>query len=145
MARRNHFGTHLAQAPRPALAVVRRRRKSHRDPVPAPESPRNRIPFAAPDWLEPEAAAEWERLAGTLHATGHVTSADRALFVVYCRAWAEYLAEARAEVPATGDRRDRVQLNLIRAAGALGLTPTTRPKVIARGVSAASKWAGALK
>jgi phage terminase small subunit len=132
--------------PPPRLAVVpRKRRKSKRDPVPPPESPRNRIPLAAPEWLDADARAEWERLAPTLHATGHVTSADHAVFVVYCRAWAEYARDARAEVPATGDRRDRLQLNVIRAAGALGLTPTTRPKVLARPAASASKWAGALK
>lgn len=129
----------------PALVAVPRRRKSKRDPVPPPESSRNRIPLAAPEWLDPEARAEWERLAATLHATGHVTSADHALFVVYCRAWAEYYREARAEVPAKEDRRDRLAMNLIRAAGALGLSPTTRPKVFARPAPAASKWAGVLK
>lgn len=41
----------------------------------------------APEWLLPEAKAEWRRLAPRLADMGLLSDFDRAAFTAYCQAW----------------------------------------------------------
>ena len=108
------------------------------------------------------AIAEWTRIVPGLLACGQVTSADRALLVIYCLEYAEYrrlkedVREDGNVVEGSVGNGNKVtnpsarlanmtgQL-VIRAANELGLTPTTRARVTRVGPPAAvSKWAGVL-
>lgn len=52
--------------------------------------PRKSTP-TPPDWLAPEALAEWERIVPELARVGLLTVVDRAALIVYCEAWARYV------------------------------------------------------
>jgi P27 family predicted phage terminase small subunit len=109
---------------------------------------------------EPQARAEWERLAPGLIACGQVTLADRALLIGYCLKYGQWLHledVASKEDPivegSTGNpivnpthRHANALFELVlRAAGELGLTPASRSRVTkAPTAPAVSKWAGAL-
>ena len=52
----------------------------------------------APTWLHGDAAAEWERLAPTLHRLGLLTEIDVQALATYCQAWARWReAETKIE------------------------------------------------
>ena len=107
-----------------------------------------------------DARAEWERLAPGLIACGQVTLADRALLIGYCVKYGQWLHledVARNEDPIVEGSTGNPIVNpthrhanalfelMIRAAGELGLTPTSRSRVTkATPAPAVSKWAGAL-
>ena len=95
-----------------------------------------------PDVLTAEALAEWERLAPDLEAIGLLTVADRAVFAVYCQAWADYnrLTDQlnsmaswtwqsakgyRQQVPEISMRRE-CWTRLKEAGSRLGLDPSSR-------------------
>ena len=65
------------------------------EPRPAPAAPE------MPDWLEGEAAAEWERVVPQLEALGLLAQIHRAVLVTYCTAWADYV-ELYQDVTETG-------------------------------------------
>jgi P27 family predicted phage terminase small subunit len=50
-----------------------------------------RVPPTAPDWLTPEAAAEWERVLPELSRLDLVKESDRAGLAAYCEAWAVFV------------------------------------------------------
>ena len=96
----------------------------------------------APDCLSAAARAEWDRLAPALVTVGLLTVADRALFAVYCQAWADYgkltdqLNEMaswvwqsekgyRQVVPEVAMRRE-ASVRMAQAAAKLGLDPSSR-------------------
>ncbi len=54
-----------------------------------------------PTWLPREAKAEWARLAPELERLGLLTVIDRACFVGFCEAWAEF-KETTEEIERTG-------------------------------------------
>ena len=61
-------------------------------PLPASEpQPAKKAP-ERPEWLEPEAKAEWDRLAGQLEHLGLLTEADMAAFAGYCQSYARWKA-----------------------------------------------------
>jgi P27 family predicted phage terminase small subunit len=107
-----------------------------------------------------DAIAEYRRLGPRLAATGHVTQADRSVFLAYCYAWGEWVAAVAAAegqpsmlTAASGalhankvhERADLAFARFLRAAAECGLTPSSRTRVVARaGTGAASKWAGVL-
>lgn len=106
------------------------------------------------------ARAEWERIAPALVAVGQVQITDRAALIAYCVKWArwrECAAIADAEpVMIRGERGDVVHpvrrlelqtyLAFLRAAAEIGLTPSSRSRIIAGTPSVpVSKWSGVLK
>src|SRR5262249_62334236 len=55
-----------------------------------------------PAWLDPEAKAEWKRLASELVALGLLALVDRGLFTLFCETWGRYVAivkKARGMTP----------------------------------------------
>jgi P27 family predicted phage terminase small subunit len=54
-----------------------------------------------PEWLSPEAKAEWKRVCADLEASGVLCRVDRAMLTAYCEAWAEF-HEAEKEVQESG-------------------------------------------
>lgn len=49
-----------------------------------------RLPPEAPEWLSPEAAAEWDRVMPELSRLDLVKESDRAALTAYCEAWATF-------------------------------------------------------
>ncbi|WP_432147945.1 phage terminase small subunit P27 family [Streptomyces sp. bgisy029] len=98
-----------------------------------------RVPPAAPEWLSPEAAAEWDRVMPELSRLDLVKEQDRAALAAYCEAWATF-REATETVQREGMTIDAKQgtlahpaVGIARAAGRelrswaahFGLTPST--------------------
>lgn len=54
-----------------------------------------RVPPAAPDWLSPEAAEEWDRVIPELSRLDLVKEQDRAALAAYCEAWATFVEATR--------------------------------------------------
>ena len=54
-----------------------------------------RIPPSAPDWLSPEAAAEWDRVLPELTRLDLLKEADGAALAAYCESWATFVAATR--------------------------------------------------
>ena len=61
-----------------------KRKLNKNEPVPAKGMPE------CPDWLLPEAKAEWERLCEKLSDMGVLTEIDMAAFAGYCQAYARW-------------------------------------------------------
>ncbi|MFF5451868.1 phage terminase small subunit P27 family [Streptomyces sp. NPDC012950] len=98
-----------------------------------------RVPPTAPEWLSPEAAAEWERVLPELSRLDLVKEQDRAALAAYCEAWATF-REATETVQREGMTIEAKQgtlahpaVAIARAAGRelrawashFGLTPST--------------------
>ncbi len=110
----------------------------------AETSPRPRPSrVSRPEWLSPEAKAEWKRLAPELERLGLLTPLDRAAFTCYCQSYGHWLQAQRAikergtlYVTATGRVRERPEvaiaessLKLMKAfAVEFGLTPSSRSR-----------------
>jgi P27 family predicted phage terminase small subunit len=113
--------------------------------------------------VDPLARAEWDRVAPPLVAAGQVTSVDRATLIGYCQQWAHWQAlerEAAGQAsivlspnnyplpnPVCGMANKAFGL-MLKAAAELGITPSSRSRVVAVPRAAAatpSKWAGVLK
>lgn len=109
-----------------------------------PEHPS--IDPACPDELrDPIARAEWDRIVPAL-AHGHVTTVDRATLIGYCVKWGQFLA-ADAEASkhplivrsASGSPipnpalkiSDRAMALMLKAAAELGITPSSRSRIVA--------------
>ncbi len=107
-------------------------------PVSAPEPP---------DFQSPEARAEWDRVCPLLMGAGVLTEADRAVLVLYCEAWAEYVEVEQScrkdgrllpilttpngcpiQNPAYG-LRNTLRNQVKQLAGCLGLTPADRANI----------------
>ena len=99
-----------------------------------------------PDWLIPEAALEWNRLAGPLIQMGVLTGADMAAFAGYCQnyaRWKEAEEHLTEEGPAFEDSKGKVQhspylrvseaarRDMLRFASEFGLTPSSRSRIVA--------------
>lgn len=54
-----------------------------------PVDPKSKAP-ACPDFLSPDAKAEWRRIVGDLLTLGLLTKIDRAELSAYCQAWADW-------------------------------------------------------
>ena len=110
-----------------------------REPVPPAGTP------ACPEWLEPEAKKEWNRLAGALIEMGVLTEVDLTAFAGYCQAYARwkeaeeflskhgsivrtpngYLQQVPQVTIAPTNRRD-----MMKFAEQFGLTPSSRSRII---------------
>ena len=96
-----------------------------------------------PAWLPPEASAEWDRIAPTLAPLGLLTPLDRAAFVAYCLAWAEFVwavkevQQAGITYEAEGKLKPhpavRIASNaaklMLQLAGEFGMTPAARTRL----------------
>jgi len=97
-----------------------------------------------PDWLSPEAKAEWRRLAPELVRRGLLTLLDRAAFAAYCQSYAHWqqcqrvvVKEGPLYLAANGRLRERPEVALARKYGQLvrafavefGLTPNARSRL----------------
>jgi P27 family predicted phage terminase small subunit len=60
-----------------------------------PPPPFERAAPAPPDWLSPEALAEWHRIVPALDALGVLKEADRAMVSAYCETWSTYVTAIR--------------------------------------------------
>lgn len=109
----------------------------------------------APDHLQGEALAEWQRITPHLHRLGLISQIDRAALVAYCDAWGEYVwACERIAVhnveDATGERgrvwdtpsgykqisvlqqiRNRALEQMRQWLGEFGMSPAARSRVTA--------------
>jgi phage terminase small subunit len=79
-----------------------------------------------PEWLQGEAAAEWERVIPLLIGRRTVSLLDRAVLSVYCQSWADFVAYS-----GSGDakRVDEAAARLLKAADRLGLSPAAKSRV----------------
>ncbi len=111
-------------------------------PAPGPRPRRDRV--SCPDWLLPEAKAEWKRLAPELERLELLTPLDRAAFAGYCQSYGHWLEaetvlrkQGRLYVTPSGRVRERPEveiarksLQLMRAlAVEFGLSPTARARL----------------
>lgn len=55
-----------------------------------PDFPADSRLMAAPEWFDPLARAEWERIAPAIMAAGIFTNADRAALEGYCKAYSRW-------------------------------------------------------
>ncbi len=110
--------------------------------IPAAEKPPK-----PPRHLNKEAKREFRRLADILHKAGVLTQADTGVLEVYCDAYAEWVkltdtvsgmhvldlmtvTQSGREMPSPLVRlREQAYMRMMRAAAALGITPTDRKKV----------------
>ena len=108
----------------------------------------------------PIARDEWQRVAPGLVASGQITVVERAALIGYCVKYAhwrerEQLAKAEPFI-VRGSRgvmvhplvkiADAAFLIFLRAAAEIGLTPSSRSRIIAKPSSAQpSKWNGVLR
>lgn len=98
-----------------------------------------------PDWLEPDAKEEWNRLGGELKKLGLLTSADMAAFAGYCQAYArwkeaeQYLTTHGSVMTTASGYKQQVpqvsiaQTNLklvLKFCEQFGLTPSARSRII---------------
>jgi P27 family predicted phage terminase small subunit len=97
----------------------------------------------APDFLDPIARKEWNRIAKEVIPLGYIGAADLGALAAYCSAFAEFV-RADQKVQETGYliavkgkavpnpwvriRRD-ARLAVLKAAAELGITPSSRSRV----------------
>ena len=58
--------------------------------------PQARGRLDAPDWLAPEARAEWDRVVEAYAEAGVVTPLDRAMLATFCELWARFVEADRS-------------------------------------------------
>ncbi len=101
---------------------------------------------SCPEHLSIIAAAEWDRLAGTLHEMGVLTIIDRAVLAAYCQSYGRWVeAEGKLketptilkkpsgyvqQSPWLGIANKRLEL-MGRYMTELGMTPASRSRVVA--------------
>ena len=79
----------------------------------------------APEWMLPEAKAEWERLRGDTRYAEAIAKVDRAMLATYCQLWARFVAGATASAPVPVSH----VAALVNLGAKLGLNPADRSKV----------------
>lgn len=108
------------------------------------------VPVAAPDrpdFLSPDAAAEWDRIVADLVQVGLVSAIDRAELAIYCQAWADWklarerLAELQdrgfVESTPSGYKQigvwmqiaNRAEDRMRAAGGSFGMSPAARTRL----------------
>ena len=118
-----------------------KRKLNTKEPIPAKGMPE------CPDWLLPEAKAEWERLCEKLSDMGVLTEIDMAAFAAYCQSFARW-KEAQEHIDEEGSTfatdkgyqqqttwvgiaNTNQKLMLQAAASEFGLTPSSRSRIVA--------------
>src|SRR5262245_18752325 len=114
-----------------------------------------------PEELTSEIArAEWDRLAPLMIESGHVSTVDKVALLAYCEKygqWRRLEAEADAAPLTTKSPKSGYEIAhplrgmanqsftlMLRAAVELGITPSSRSKVIAAPVTPDTKWSNLL-
>jgi P27 family predicted phage terminase small subunit len=141
-----------------ALHVLRglpsKQKLSADEPQPAPVDD-----LAPPAWLDPEAQAEWTRLAPVLQRLGVFTETDTAALTAYCEAWATWkgatqqirkfgmVIKGKEAVPIVSPYVKIAHNALLHMRALLtefGMTPSSRARVHVPKADqpAVSKWAG---
>ena len=89
--------------------------------------PRAKGILDAPEWLAPEARAEWDRVVEAYAESGVVTPLDRAMLATFCQLWARFVEAERSEpyepVPVSHI------VSMANIANRLGLDPSGRVKL----------------
>ena len=111
-----------------------------------PRPEREMKPLRAPEWLEKEAKAEWNRLNKNLFELGLLTKFDVQAFALYCQAYArwreaeEFITQHGSIVKTSKGGWQQVpqvsiahqnQKIMLQAAAEFGLTPSSRSRMIA--------------
>jgi phage terminase small subunit len=78
-----------------------------------------------PEWLLPEARAEWDRLIANSKYKLALATVDRAMMAAYCQLWAKFV-DAELSGKEFGGRQ---LMSLIQIAAKLGLNPQDRTKI----------------
>lgn len=86
----------------------------------------NSGPPDSPDWLLPEAKAEWGRLLKVSKYAAAIEKPDRAMLAIYCQLWARFVA---SEQPGGKELGGRQLQTLVSVGAKLGLSPTDRAKL----------------
>lgn len=135
-------------APRPAALKLLNGTGKGRDsggrPVPLPPKFVREAPDP-PDWLSPEAHAEWNRVVPGLERLDILKAEDRAMLTIYCETWSQYVAAVhtvRAEgTTLTNPDSGRVHAHpavsiatgtaaqMLRYAAEFGLTPSAEQRL----------------
>lgn len=93
------------------------------DPVATPSGPLGHPPA----WLSVDALDEWQRVVPPMEACGAFTGADYAAVLAHCIVFGEVVKAAKA-----GEPMKVASLTALRLSAAdLGLTPTSRTKLVA--------------
>jgi P27 family predicted phage terminase small subunit len=88
----------MGRTPQPAALKLIKGRTEGRDSggrVVTPGPDFRRIAPAAPDWLSPEAAAEWARVVPGLQRLDLLKEEDRAVLAAYCETWSTFVTATR--------------------------------------------------
>jgi len=142
-----------------ALKLLRglpgKRKLSADEPQPAPL-----VDLTPPAWLDPEAQAEWLRLAPMLERLGVLTETDTGALTAYCDAWATWKAatqqirkfgmviKGKADLPIVSPYVKIAHNALLQMRALLtefGMTPSSRARVHVPTKTeqpAVSKWVG---
>jgi phage terminase small subunit len=96
-----------------------------------------------PEWLLPEALAEWKRLAADSGYVTAICKVDRAMLAAYCQLWARFVEGERPSQPGRAFpdhcRVKAAHIAIMTSlAGKLGLNPSDRVKVKGRGAEPAT-------
>lgn len=120
-------------------------RRGRKEPQPKAAA----VNLKPPTWLgkDPEARAEWDRIAPKLHALGLLTELDVAALVIYCSAWGRFVRAAKhldefgyvVRTPAGYEQQscwigimNRASKALLDAACEFGMSPSARARVSAK-------------
>ena len=120
----------MARPPKPtALLRLQNTYREDRHGIRSRE-PRAKGSLHAPDWLAPEARAEWDRVLEAYAEAGVVTPLDRAMLATFCQLWARFVEAERSEpyepVPVSHI------VSMANIANRLGLDPSGRVRLPAQ-------------
>lgn len=82
-----------------------------------------------PEWLLPEARAEWERLLANSQYRLALATVDRAMMAAYCQLWARFVMAQQGTAEEAEKFGGRQLMSLVQIAGKLGLNPQDRTKI----------------
>lgn len=142
-------GARRGSGPKPKPTAIKilegnpgKRKLNENEPKPETGMP------TCPDWLDNDAKTEWKRLAKTMHQMGVLSTTDRAMFAKYCQGWSMWKAaklkldeEGRVVINDKGvpvlnpwvSAEEKAVKQMSQAAAELGLTPSSRSRIVAAG------------
>lgn len=81
----------------------------------------------APEWLVPEARAEWDRVIDELVGSIGLSLIDRAVLATYCQLWGRFVEGEKINKPVKATHITQMR----GLAAELGLTPSSRSRISA--------------